>query len=87
MKTRNGSITMNSISWTGDSSSGLQWQHQGFETCLTNSGDAEMERWKGQEAGDQAFDQQNRALEDWQLPNIEALWQEQCWLETFRVIS
>ena len=69
MKTRNGSVTMDSMSWTGDSSGSFQCQHQGFETCLTNSGDEEMETiGREQEAVDHAFAEQNRSLEDWKLP-------------------
>lgn len=44
-----------------------------------------MERLKAKEAADQSFDQETRALEARQLTETEALQQEQCWVETFRV--
>lgn len=43
-----------------------------------------MERCNAKEPVDQAFDQQNRALEDWQLPETVALWQVQCWVGTVK---
>lgn len=61
--------------------------NRGILQSARDSGDVKVEGRKEKTALDRAFDQQNSASKDWQLSETETQQQEQCWVETSRVIS